>query len=523
MNRARIQSDRFAHALQRCVMALALWTVCLASGTALAQAANPREELERAYVAAFRSDDFAAAERHARAWVRLRPDDFIPHYNLAAALAQLSATTIDDDAKAAAILNDAAGELDRAVELGMTSKYQLVADGSLKPLRKHPTYRALLETWPSQLERAIDARLERSRAAFPKSYTFEKNAEWRMAFASGFAARAFETAKADMASVLAWWQREVLPADGVFVVTDGPSPDPWVMVSLPSRKDYLAFSARQFGARSKYIPGVYDNQRKELVAQDLGATLRHEFCHVLHYRDSDRRGQIHAVWIQEGLCSLVEDVEVVKGEVDGPAILKPVASWRTNSVKRLARGGKPIALSKLVTFDLATFTRDGTALPSYALARTVFLYLQDRGKLRAFYANYVSGWKADATGAAALEATLGRTLSEIDKDLIGWLKTIADVPDEVRPGPTRLAITVGATAGDGLTIEEVERTPRGDRASPTGDLRAGDTLLSVAGSPVHDANALARLLGTLKAGTEVEIIYRRYKEERTTMAVVLSR
>jgi len=40
---------------------------------------------------------------------------------------------------------------------------------------------------------------------------------------------------------------------------------------------------------------------------------------------------------------------------------------------------------------------------------------------------------------------------------------------------------------------------------------------------VHDANALARLLGTLKAGTEVEIIYRRYKEERTTMAVVLSR
>ena len=69
---------RVANPLRRALMLVTLCAICFVTAPSQAQPTNQREELERAYVAAFRSDDFGAAERHARAWVRLRPDDFIP-------------------------------------------------------------------------------------------------------------------------------------------------------------------------------------------------------------------------------------------------------------------------------------------------------------------------------------------------------------------------------------------------------------------------------------------------------------
>ncbi len=484
---------------RKLALVIACGAVLLAAPVARAQQ-DARPELEAAFVEAFNGKDYAAAEKAARAWVKLRPEDFIPRYNLACALSQLGK------------LDEAAAKLDESVELGMTSKYQLVYDSNLSPLHEHEVYKKLLADWPAQLERAIDARVERARMSFPKTYAYEKDADWRMAFASGFDPRSLDRAREQMKRITAWWQKEVLPDGTPLVVGDGIQPDPWVMVVLPARSEYAKFSSRNFGGRAKYIPGVYDNQRKELVAQDLGATLRHEFCHVLHYRDSDRRGQAHAVWIQEGLCSLMEDLEDAK---DGS--LTPAPSWRTNTLHRVVKsGGRPMPLAKLVAFDQKTMTREGTALPAYALARSVFLYLHQQGKLRDFYAAYVRLWKEDATGAKALEETLGKNLAAIDKDLIVWLKGLPEVPDEVRPGRVRLPLRTGGTSGDGLLVDGVDRVKRGVGIDPAGDLAPGDALLTINDNSVHDGNELARVLNTFNPGDEVEVVFRRGASVRTT-------
>ncbi|MGQ0629261.1 MAG: hypothetical protein ACT4PL_14315, partial [Phycisphaerales bacterium] len=458
------------------VLATLLW-----SAVARGQDQEAKREAEAAFVKAFGERDYELAEKAARAWAKLRPDDFIPHYNLACALAQMGR------------IDEGAAMLDRSVELGMVSKYQLVMDGSLTPLHGHETYARLIATWDAQLERAIDARLDRARKAFPKNYHYVKDPDQRLAFASGFDPALFERARGQMNLVSDWWKKTVLPDGTPLVVADGTQPDPWVMVTLPARADFARWSARNFGPRSKYIPGIYDNQHKELVAQDLGATLRHEFCHVLHYRDADRRGQVHAVWLQEGLCSLVEDIEV------SPVGVKVVPSWRTNAVKRTARVGRLIPLAKLVAFDQAKMTREGTAIPAYALARATCLMLAERDLLRPFYAAYVRLHREDPTGAKALEEVMQMPLAEIDTLLARWALTLPDVPDAERPGRVRLPVRLGATGGDGVTIEAV------DRGTAAGDLRAGDVVVTVNGEGVHDQNELARVLGRFAGSEEVEV------------------
>src|SRR5690606_4633408 len=84
--------------------------------------------------------------------------------------------------------------------------------------------------------------------------------------------------------------------------------DPWVIVFLPMPRDYARWAMGKFGPGWRQVGGSYSDDEKMLVTQDLGGTLRHEFWHVLHWRDQRRRGQLHPIWIMEGLCSLVEDV-----------------------------------------------------------------------------------------------------------------------------------------------------------------------------------------------------------------------
>ena len=198
----------------------------LALSLSLPARAQQREDLERSFVIAFNDGDYPLAERHARAWVKLRPDDFIPHFNLACALARQD------------LRDAAAAELDTSIALGMTSKFRLLRDASILRLKGHETYERLLATWPEQLERAIDARLERARKAFPKSYLYDKDHEWRMAFACGFDQQALDAARAQMKAVVDWWAASVLPDGAPLVRADGSNPDPWVMISLPARAEY---------------------------------------------------------------------------------------------------------------------------------------------------------------------------------------------------------------------------------------------------------------------------------------------
>ncbi len=465
--------------------------VSLRLAPAAAQPLDPdtrqqRDRLQREFVEAFNGRDLAAAESSLRKWIELRPGEFTPVYNLACVQG------LRGEAE------EGAATLRRAVELGFMDLRVMERDGNLAPVRRTQAYRDLLAEWPELLDRVIDARLERTRKGL-RGYTIEKDPELRLGYSVGFAPSSFAAAKEEIARLARWWSTEVLP-DGVQAVErgdDGRPADPWVLVLLPSQSDFRSWADKNFaraGALST-IGGIYDHDRKELVAGDLGASFRHEFLHVLHWRHNARLDQVHAIWVQEGLCSLVEDVRV---EPDGRLV--PVPSWRTNSIKRRAQGSSKVSLDFLMKLSREKFSGDAP-LANYALARAAFLFLYDRGRLRAWYASYCETFAQDPSGRAAFEAALGQPLAQTEKDFRAWLRKLPEVAEESRPGSATLPVAVISSAGDGLLVDSTLRSVRA--------IMPRDVITAIDGKPVRDLNEYARILGEYKVGDEVEVTFRR--------------
>ncbi len=234
-----------------------------------------RDALERDALAAFASGDLDKSESLLRAWIKLRPMEFVPVYNLACVLATRGQ------------IEPAGNELLKAVELGFTDRRTIETDANLEKLRPSKVYQDLLASWPKVLDTVIAAREERAKKGFSKKYTFERDAELRLSFASGVRTRRVRSgprgseaarplvgdagaARKDPGDCARWRFARPLghgdPAHGNRLQM-------WANRNFPKR-----------GAATSYIGGVYDNDKKELVAQDLGATFKHEFMHVLHWR-----------------------------------------------------------------------------------------------------------------------------------------------------------------------------------------------------------------------------------------------
>jgi len=491
---------------RRAALALAL-TLSLAPGLTLARQPtpspadpDPRDRLQRDFVQAWNARDLATAEARLREWIALRPLEYTPVYNLASLL------SVRGDAE------PAAEALERAVLLGFADRRTLESDPHLALARRTERCRALLADWPATLDRVLDARLARIRESLPK-YTIERDPDLRIAFASGFHPDSLAAARLEITRVARWWQEQVLPEGRPAVARDGDSPDPWVLVLLPTQPDFQAWAQKRFnrpGAIST-VAGVYDHDRLELVAGDLGPTFRHEFLHVLHWRDMTRTGRLHPVWIQEGLCSLVEDVRADTHD-DQPR-LTPLPSWRTNTIKRRAANTR-VSIGALLKLPREKFT-SSTPLANYALARAIFLYLSDKGRLRAWYAAYDASFDADPSGLKALEVALDAPIAQIEKDFRAYLKALPEVPDDSRPGRARLPLDTGLPAGDGIAVEAV-----GPRCR---DILPGDVITAVNGTPVRELQELARVLGDLNPGTPVDVTFRRHKKILTTRLTLIPR
>ncbi|MBL8991302.1 MAG: PDZ domain-containing protein [Phycisphaerae bacterium] len=478
---------------------LLLWA---ATGLGAVQPAKPPTdnpgELERRFVEAFGAGKLDEAQAALERMIAVSPADPNPHYNMACVLVRRGN------------LAGAEASLRRAVDLGFTSFDTMRRDEDLAPLRETETFRSILARAASLQDQAIDRRLAALRKGFGEGYQYEKDEVLRLAFVSGFEAASFAAARREVAQLEAWWRTQVLPEGG-----DAPERAPaWVTVIWPNRADWNRWAQKTFGDRFGSVGGIYDHSRKELVAQDLGPTMRHEFWHVLHWRDMDRRGQVHPVWIQEGLCSLVEDLE---HSADDAAKFRPVASWRTNSLKRLQAAGRLPTMKSILEMTPERFS--GTRpLANYAAARALFLFLADRGHLRAWYGAYVEGYGEDRTGARAFERVFGKPLAEVEKDWRAWLKQLPEVAEINRPGEAELPFGINEQgAGDGLPITSLSGAAR------EAGLRPRDVLTSINGKPVRDAGDLARVLGEFKAGETVEVGYRRGGTTGTARVTLLRR
>ena len=121
-------------------------------------------------------------------------------------------------------------------------------------------------------------------------------------------------------------------------------------------------------------------------------------------------------WMNEGLASLFEQC----GEADGHIVGH--TNWRLDGLQEAIRDGSTPRLSRLVATTNAEFYGDRSRL-HYAMARYLLYWLQQEGRLRAFYRAFRDGRAEDPTGARSLGAALGT--ARLDDFQPGWEKWVA--------------------------------------------------------------------------------------------------
>jgi len=426
-----------------------------------------------------------AAEAFA-AYIKIRPESFVGYYNLSAAMSR-------------------AGELDastqamtRALELGFTDRKQLMRDDDLRALRETVFFRSVMDNWDDLIETRRKADLQHVSQLSTHKQQFRTSDSHKIELLSAHGAVATDQSLAEM-DLLANWVTENLfasQADPAFL-----DDLPWVMVVLPDKTGFARWAVTVFGPGVRgsisSVGGAYEHQDRRLVAQDLGATFRHEFIHVLHWRDMNDRGQVHAPWVQEGLASLVEDYDIVDDR------LVPVPSWRTNIVKRLRDVRKLTPIRELATTEMEQFTSN-RPLAKYAQARAVMLFLLDQEKLGAFYDEYTRDIAQDPSGVLALEKSMGMELEQIEEAYEQWIDELQTVPETGSDLPATLGIGITAGDGDGILVDRLSNAAR----RRTG-LHTGEVITAINGRPTRDLFEFIRVLGSYSAGQTVMLTTRR--------------
>lgn len=466
-------------------------------GATPAQIKAQARQLERDAIRAINKGDLDKADALLEQQRQLEPRSHIVYYNLACVRSMMGFS------------GEAADLLGMSVERGFDDIHQLVRDPHLDPIRDEDLYAQLIDHWPSILGARRDANLANVRTWLDGRYEETRDEQLRIDLVSAHDPTSTRQSLDELRALSDWGQKHVF---GDILTNEYAPYDPWVIVVLPNETDFLKWSVGVLGASAQQgfsrVGGAYVHDNKHLVAQDLGATLRHEFFHVIHWRDMTRRGQHHPIWIQEGLCSLVEDYDG-----SGQSI-KPAASWRTNIVKRQLKAGRLERIETLAAYSQAKFSSK-RPLARYAHARTVFLYLADKRKLRSWYERYTETYDQDHSGIRALEHVLGKPIGDIEKDYRAWIDRLPMVPETGRDLRATLGVEIENGSGDGPIVVSVSR----DARRRTG-LRPYDRITSVRGEPTRDLNELIRRLGRFGPGSTVELTVRRGRLHETLRATL---
>ncbi len=450
-----------------------------------------------------KAGEYKKAEQAFEKLIETQKTNFVGYYNLACALSQQGK------------LEKAAEAMSNAIAFGFLHRAQLERDPDLEALRGTAFFEDLMEGWGRVVESRRKADLVKmNKLVHARKMEHRTDEKLRLEIVSAHDPVSTDQAIAELELISKWIGHEVLFGLQESIGMGGGEDSAWIFVGLPEKRGFGKWASEIFGpgaARGRGgsggstggggggggIGGAYEHRQRRLVAQDLGATLRHEFVHVLHWRDMNRLGQNHAAWIQEGLASVVEDYDVHQGQ------LLPTPSWRTNMVKRLLEVRRLPTIGELASMDLATFTRQ-KPLARYAQARTVLMWLLDMGKLGEFYTQYTKTYSQDPSGIVALGQVLGMEAKEYEKVYREWIEGLERVPETGSDLVATLGISVENGTGDGVVIQGLS----GEARRTTG-LRMGTVITGIEGRPTRDLHELIRVLGSYKAGQSVRVQTRR--------------
>lgn len=511
--------ERLRSGILALTLACAAGLPCLAQTSAPEKPAAPTPETKPADVDPFiqfdrlqaqafkaiEAKDYPKAEGLLKEQLALQPDSFVVLYNLACVRA---------------LQNDTTGGFDylkRSISKGYVTRTEIEADPMLANVRALPEYKAMIESWGAILDAHRDAGLRLAKSLFPDAKQDFSDERLRLTYINAFHENSFESARDEISKLADWAHENIFPE---ILDPEKMQDDAWVVVVLPSTRDFKRWAVDAFGPGIlegfSTVGGAYNHDVRRLIAQDLGPTLRHEFFHVLHWRSMTRLNQRHPTWVQEGVCSLVEDYDLVDGK------LSPTTSWRTNTVQRMSSARVLLPIRTLASRNIDQF-QGQRRMGLYAQSRAVFLYLWQKGKLKDWYTRYTAEYNEDPTGVLSLERTVGMKAEDFDKEFREWIDGLTLVPEEMRTGMATLGVQVDTGTGEGPVVQTFQKrppTPRvktgkgEDSAKPpaTPDrLQPGDIITAIDGQPVRDLPELLRRMGKYTPGQTVKLSVRRVK------------
>jgi len=445
-----------------------------------------RRTVEAQMESAVAKGDWRAALVFIDAFLARHPDDALMLYNAACAHAQLGDRDRGFDA------------LRRSIDNGFGDLGAAMGDPDLAPLRDDARWAEQRERMRRKLS-AGERRVRDGESGFEawkkkygeRRYTYMVDDARRLRLALALD----ETSRTQMLEMLHrqgdWCVRELFGA-----VQNDP-----VLLAIPHPLDFKDFFTDENTA------GLYEHAARRLVSRDTGASLRHEFVHLLHWGHMDRLRQAHLIWVQEGLASLFEDYE---WEDDGTPRFRP--NIRHNLARSAATVGNAPAWTRFFVMNGPQFMQKAEL--NYALARSIFEFLADRGKLGAWYRAYTDGFERDPTGLRAMEQAFDRPAAEVEREWRRWLAARGSVKDHTSIDPIILGIEA-SNANDGVKITRVLRRT----AAANAGLRIGDVIVKVNDETVRSLEELVMAMGRRPRGEPVEIGYRRRGEYRTTTLV----
>jgi hypothetical protein len=190
-------------------------------------------------------------------------------------------------------------------------------------------------------------------------------------------------------------------------------PDAPVTIIFFSSDETFREHARRLDGRS--VLGEYGyyhhvERRVMLNAATGNGTLAHELTHAL------ARFDFPAIphWLDEGLAALHEECEFS----DDGLRLVGLSNWRLNHLRDALQQSRLESVAQLVTTPVIEPSQAGV---SYAHARYLCLYLQQRKLLAPFYRKFRQAAAEDPTGIDTLRALLEpETLTALDNDFRHW-------------------------------------------------------------------------------------------------------
>jgi hypothetical protein len=168
--------------------------------------------------------------------------------------------------------------------------------------------------------------------------------------------------------------------------------------------------AKKFFNDEPDTPYGYYSSEHDAMVMNIGpgaGTLVHEVVHPYieaNFPDGP-------AWFNEGLASLYERPTEKRGHIWG------LPNWRLPNLKKQINEKTLPELGKMLATTRNQFYE--AEYDAYAYARYLLLYLQDQGKLTAFYEKFVADTE-DRTGKTALEAILGEKLETFEPKWRRW-------------------------------------------------------------------------------------------------------